>query len=129
MSCVLQAANIYLLGGGTCKRDSMWLDMVDVYNPSSQGCTPAAPLPKPCAYGAAVAIGQRLFYVGGGNGEDWFKSMLRLSLDEDTWEAVSACYCCVTLQQDACSRLPPRLHYAEDMREAMSVSHSPAHSV
>lgn len=68
----------------------MWLNRVDVYDPSTQACTPAAPLPKPCAYGSAVAIGQRLFYVGGGNGEDWFKGTFRLSLNDSTWEAVSA---------------------------------------
>lgn len=67
----------------------MWLDAVDVYNPGTQSCTPAAPLPKPCAYGAAATIGQRLFYVGGGNGEDWFQSTLRLSLTDITWEPVS----------------------------------------
>lgn len=86
----MQVASIYLLGGGSCKEESMWLDKVDVFSPSSRACTPAPPLPKPCAYGSAVTIGQRLFYVGGGNGEDWFNSMLRLRLDEGSWEAVSA---------------------------------------
>ena len=51
---------------------------------------PAISLPKECAYGSAVAIGERLFYVGGGNGIDWFSSMLRLSLNEEgaQWEQV-----------------------------------------
>ncbi len=52
---------------------------------------PATSLPKECAYGSVATIGQRLFYVGGGNGIDWFSSMLRLALDDEDaqWEQVS----------------------------------------
>ena len=53
---------------------------------------PAMALPKESAYGSAVNIGHRLFYVGGGNGIDWFSSMLRLALDEEDaeWDQVSS---------------------------------------
>ena len=68
----------------------MWLNTVDVFSPATHSCIPAISLPKECAYGSAVAIGERLFYVGGGNGIDWFSSMLRLSLNEEDaqWEQV-----------------------------------------
>lgn len=71
----------------------MWLNTVDVFSPSTYTSLPTTSLPKECAYGSAVAIGQRLFYVGGGNGIDWFSSMLRLSLDDEEaqWEQVSLC--------------------------------------
>ena len=74
----------------------MWLNTVDVFTPATHTCMPATPLPKQCAYGSAVAIGQRLFYVGGGNGNDWFSSMLRLSLNDPAaqWEQVSAAALC-----------------------------------
>ena len=89
-SCVRQGQKIYLLGGGTENQASMWLNTVDMYSPSSHSCMPATSLPKECAYGSAAAIGNKLFYVGGGNGRDWFSSMLRLSIDdaEGHWEQV-----------------------------------------
>ena len=88
--CVWQAETIYLLGGGTQNQASMWLNTVDIYSPTAHSCKPATSLPKECAYGSAVAIGNKLFYVGGGNGIDWFSSMLRLPLDdaEGDWEQV-----------------------------------------
>ena len=81
---------IYLLGGGTQNQASMWLNTVDIYSATTHSCKPATSLPKECAYGSAVAIGSKLFYVGGGNGIDWFSSMLRLPLDdpEGDWEQV-----------------------------------------
>lgn len=68
----------------------MWLNTVDVYSPTTHSCKPATSLPKECAYGSAVVIGNKLFYVGGGNGIDWFSSMLQLPLDdpEGDWEQV-----------------------------------------
>ena len=71
-------------------QSSMWLNTVDIYSPSTHSCKPGPPLPKQCAYGSALTIGRHLFYVGGGNGIDWFSSMLRLSLDEAEaeWEQV-----------------------------------------
>ena len=51
---------------------------------------PAMALPKESAYGSAVNIGYRLFYVGGGNGIDWSSSMLRLALDQEDAEWVQA---------------------------------------
>ena len=88
--CILQASKIYLLGGGTESQDSMWLSTVDVYSPMTHSCQPATPLPTESAYGSAVAMGNQLFYVGGGNGVDWFRSMLRLPLDDTDgeWEQV-----------------------------------------
>ena len=87
---VRQAEKIYLLGGGTQNQTSMWLNTVDVYSPTTHSCQPATSLPKECAYGSAVAIGNMLFYVGGGNGIDWFSSMLRLPLGDaqGDWEQV-----------------------------------------
>ena len=66
----------------------MWLNTVDIYSPSTHSCMPATSLPKECAYGSAAAIGNKLFHVGGGNGIDWFSSMLRLAIDdaEGHWE-------------------------------------------
>ena len=68
----------------------MWLNTVDVYSPATHSCKPATSLPKECAYGSAVAIGNQLYYVGGGNGFDWFSSMLKLTLDdpEGDWQQV-----------------------------------------
>lgn len=85
-----QAQSIYLLGGGTLSQSSMWLNRVDVYSPSTHSCRPGPSLPKQCAYGSALTLGGKLFYVGGGNGIDWFSSMLRLPLGqtEAHWEQV-----------------------------------------
>lgn len=87
---IVQGQHIYLIGGGTENRQSMWLNTVDIFNPSTHTCLPSTPLPKESAYGSVATIGQRLFYVGGGNGIDWFSSMLRLALDDDEaqWEQV-----------------------------------------
>ena len=55
---------------------------------------PAVALPKESAYGLAVTVGHRLFYVSGGNGIDWFSSMLRLALNEENgeWQHVSTVF-------------------------------------
>jgi len=95
--CAEQGQRIYLVGGGTENRQSMWLNTVDIFTPSTLSCMPATSLPKECAYGSVATIGQRLFYVGGGNGIDWFSSMLQLALDDEDaqWEQVSGWgHCC-----------------------------------
>ncbi|KAL0053443.1 hypothetical protein WJX82_005839 [Trebouxia sp. C0006] len=86
-----QGQRIYLVGGGTEDRQSMWLNTVDIFTPSTLSCMPATSLPKECAYGSVATIGQRLFYVGGGNGKDWFSSMLQLALDDEDaqWEQMA----------------------------------------
>ncbi|DBA85703.1 TPA: hypothetical protein ACH3X1_005274 [Trebouxia sp. C0004] len=86
-----QYERIFLVGGGTENRHSMWLHTVDIFTPSTLTCMPATPLPKECAYGSVATIGQRLFYVGGGNGIDWFTSLLRLALDDEDaqWEQMA----------------------------------------
>ncbi|KAL3146674.1 hypothetical protein ABBQ32_000902 [Trebouxia sp. C0010 RCD-2024] len=86
-----QEQSIYLLGGGALDQSSMWLNTVDIYSPPTHSCTPGPPLPKQCAYGSALAVGNHLFYVGGGNGIDWFSSMLRLQLHdtEAEWEQMA----------------------------------------
>lgn len=81
-----QGHSIYLIGGGTDNSSNMWLNTVDIYSPETDSCMPALALPKESAYGSAVTIGHRLFYVGGGNGIDWFSSMLRLALNEEDAE-------------------------------------------
>ena len=97
----------------------MWLNTVDVYSSTTHSCKPATSLPKECAYGSAVAIGNKLFYVGGGNGFDWFSSMLRLPLDdvEGDWEQVpllfwvhvAACYGCKQVLTVSC-------HFAQQVK-------------
>lgn len=86
-----QGQHVYLVGGGTENRQSMWLNTVDIFMPSTLTCMSATSLPKECAYGSVATIGQRLFYVGGGNGIDWFSSMLRLALDDEDaqWEQMA----------------------------------------
>ena len=90
----MQGECIYLLGGGTENQASMWLNTVDVYSPTTHSCMPATSLPKECAYGSA-------YYVGGGNGIDWFSSMLSLPLNDPQggqWEQVCTLLltCCIS---------------------------------
>ena len=61
-------------------------DYVKQQLPVSQSCMPAVALPKKSAYGLAVTVGHRRFCVGGGNGIDWFSSMLRLAFNEEDAE-------------------------------------------
>ena len=88
----------------------MWLNTVDIFTPSTLTCMPATSLPKECAYGSVATIGQRLFYVGGGNGIDWFSSMLQLALDDEDaqWEQVSGrehyCFAKSVLRQKSAKR-------------------------
>ena len=65
------------IAGGHDRTD--WLDSVDVFQPGADGgsWSTLAPQGYPRSFSAAVMLGSGLYVVGGGNGEDWFDSVLR----------------------------------------------------
>ena len=79
---------MYVIGGNS---GSSWLGLVERLAPGADRWAACQPLPEPRGYAAAVALGRRLFVVGGGDGGTWQSIVQCCDLDSDRgqWDQVS----------------------------------------